>query len=577
VRAVDELQLLPVDLRAQPAWEPAPRAPTEASERKSLLEYLPPDAVVVHLAGGGTRGELDRTWSEVRRLHAAEAQRGNRPEAPETLFLPAEEAARRLEGFAQLFIEDTGTLPTQTTARFRALPPEAIDRDMGRLGDVLRGAAARGEQTLILCDNQGQLERLQELLDELRIARHVELGIGSIGGGFVLADAEPPLRPADRPRDLSPLAPRAQAQEVPRRGGAGEHRRAQAGGLRRPHGPRRGAVPADGAGARGRGAVRDAGDRVRGGRAPARARAPGGPDRAVGERPDENAPAPKVHRIGGKDWSRQKQRTKKAIEEMTSELLELYAARAAEKGYAFSADTRWQREMESAFLFEDTPDQRQATEDVKKDMESPRPMDRLICGDVGYGKTEIAIRAAFKSVQDGKQVAVLVPTTILAEQHMHTFSERLADFPVRIEALSRFRTTKEQTEVLKRPAGGRGGHPDRHAPPAVARRALQGPGPHRRRRGAALRGEAQGAPQAAAPHGGRAYADGDAHPAHPALLHAGAARHDADPDAAARPAAGDHPRAPLGGRDHRGRHAARAGPRRAGVLRPQPGGDDRRP
>jgi transcription-repair coupling factor (superfamily II helicase) len=139
---------------------------------------------------------------------------------------------------------------------------------------------------------------------------------------------------------------------------------------------------------------------------------------------------------------------------MTSELLELYAARAAEKGYAFSADTRWQREMESAFLFEDTPDQRQATEDVKKDMESPRPMDRLICGDVGYGKTEIAIRAAFKSVQDGKQVAVLVPTTILAEQHMHTFSERLADFPVRIEALSRFRTAKEQTEVLKRLQAG---------------------------------------------------------------------------------------------------------------------------
>jgi transcription-repair coupling factor (superfamily II helicase) len=165
---------------------------------------------------------------------------------------------------------------------------------------------------------------------------------------------------------------------------------------------------------------------------------------------DDASSAPKVHRIGGKDWSRQKQRTKKAIEEMTAELLELYAARAAEQGYAFSADTRWQREMESAFLFEDTPDQRQATEDVKRDMESPRPMDRLICGDVGYGKTEIAIRAAFKAVQDGKQVAVLVPTTILAEQHLHTFRERLADFPVKIEALSRFRTAREQSEVLRR-------------------------------------------------------------------------------------------------------------------------------
>jgi transcription-repair coupling factor (superfamily II helicase) len=160
----------------------------------------------------------------------------------------------------------------------------------------------------------------------------------------------------------------------------------------------------------------------------------------------------------------------KAIEEMAAELLELYAAREAAEGFAFSADTRWQREMESAFLFEDTPDQRQATEDVKRDMESPRPMDRLICGDVGYGKTEVAIRAAFKAVQDGRQVAVLVPTTILAEQHLQSFSERLAGFPVRIEALSRFRTAKEQAEVLKGWIRRRGGHRDRHPPPPLAGR-----------------------------------------------------------------------------------------------------------
>ena len=147
-----------------------------------------------------------------------------------------------------------------------------------------------------------------------------------------------------------------------------------------------------------------------------------------------------MHRIGGKEWKRTRRKTEEAIEEMTAELLELYAAREAAVGHAFPPDTRWQREMESAFLFEDTPDQRQATEDVKRDMESERPMDRLICGDVGYGKTEIAIRAAFKAVQDGKQVAVLVPTTILAEQHLRSFAERLASFPVRIEALSRFRT-----------------------------------------------------------------------------------------------------------------------------------------
>ena len=123
-------------------------------------------------------------------------------------------------------------------------------------------------------------------------------------------------------------------------------------------------------------------------------------------------------------------------------------------GYAFPPDTKWQRELESSFLYEDTPDQRRATEEVKRDMEQPLPMDRLLVGDVGYGKTEVAVRAAFKAVQGGKQVAVLVPTTILAEQHGRTFLERLADFPVQVEVLSRFRTAKEQKAALERLANG---------------------------------------------------------------------------------------------------------------------------
>jgi transcription-repair coupling factor (superfamily II helicase) len=139
---------------------------------------------------------------------------------------------------------------------------------------------------------------------------------------------------------------------------------------------------------------------------------------------------------------------------MAAELLDLYARRTISTGFAFPPDTKWQRELESSFLYEDTPDQRKATEEVKRDMEQPLPMDRLLVGDVGYGKTEIAVRAAFKAVQAGKQVAVLVPTTILAEQHGRTFIERLADFPVRIEVLSRFRTAKEQKAALARLAQG---------------------------------------------------------------------------------------------------------------------------
>src|SRR5262249_15730927 len=135
--------------------------------------------------------------------------------------------------------------------------------------------------------------------------------------------------------------------------------------------------------------------------------------------------------------------------EMARELLELYAARESKQGHRFAGDTPWQREMEQAFVYEETPDQWKAIEDVKRDMESPKPMDRLVSGDVGYGKTEVAVRAAFKAVLDGKQVAVLAPTTILAQQHLNVFRERFAAFPIRVEMLSRFRTPREQRAIVE--------------------------------------------------------------------------------------------------------------------------------
>ena len=174
--------------------------------------------------------------------------------------------------------------------------------------------------------------------------------------------------------------------------------------------------------------------------------------RAAGD--DGDRPPPRLHRLGGASWQRVRERTRQAIKQMAAELLDLYARRQITGGYAFPPDTRWQRELESSFLYEDTPDQRKATEDIKRDMELPKPMDRLLVGDVGYGKTEVAVRAAFKAVQGGKQVAVLVPTTILAEQHGRTFLERLADYPIKTEVLSRFRTTKEQKQALDRMATG---------------------------------------------------------------------------------------------------------------------------
>jgi transcription-repair coupling factor (superfamily II helicase) len=164
---------------------------------------------------------------------------------------------------------------------------------------------------------------------------------------------------------------------------------------------------------------------------------------------------PRLSRLGGSDWARSKKRVREAVREMARELLKLYAARQSLPGYRFSPDNPWQQEFESAFPFEETPDQLKAITQVKKDMERPRPMDRLLCGDVGYGKTEVAMRAAFKAVTDGKQVAVLVPTTVLAQQHQQTFRERFNGHPVVVEMLSRFRSVREQKQVLAELAAGK--------------------------------------------------------------------------------------------------------------------------
>ncbi|WP_229072072.1 transcription-repair coupling factor [Actinoplanes sp. DH11] len=163
---------------------------------------------------------------------------------------------------------------------------------------------------------------------------------------------------------------------------------------------------------------------------------------------------PTLHKMGGSDWQKSKARARKAVKEIAAQLIQLYAARQASQGYAFGPDTPWQRELEDAFPYTETPDQLAAIHEVKDDMQKPVPMDRLICGDVGYGKTEIAVRAAFKAVQDGKQVAVLVPTTLLAQQHFNTFTERMSQFPVQIKQLSRFQTPKETALTLEGAAGG---------------------------------------------------------------------------------------------------------------------------
>ena len=452
--SVDELVLLPVDFRGS-ARSNGPR-PEELRERRSILDLLPPDTVVIQLPDTEVGEALTHGWKEIERLHRAEKERGRQPEAPERLFLPPEAVLDRLHACSRLVLhrdEEEVESGDYGVVRTGFEPPEPIDRDLARLGTLLREPPLPGEATTVLCDNQGQLERLDELLADMRIAGKVTLAIGALSGGFRLPQAEPPLRVLTD-HEIFRRTRRIRRRRRFRGGAALESISALK--------PGEYVVHMD----HGIGRFREM-ERVRLGTEEFETLvieyANGEVLRVPVHRVDlierwvddsEGRTPPKVHRIGGKQWTRTRRKTEQAIEEMTAELLELYAAREAARGYAFGEDTRWQREMESSFLFEDTPDQRQATEDVKADMESERPMDRLVCGDVGFGKTEVAIRAAFKAVQDGKQVAVLVPTTILSEQHLLTFSQRLADFPVRIEAISRFRTAKEQREVLGRLAAG---------------------------------------------------------------------------------------------------------------------------
>jgi len=159
---------------------------------------------------------------------------------------------------------------------------------------------------------------------------------------------------------------------------------------------------------------------------------------------------PRLNKLGSGEWAKTKSKVKESLKELAKELVELYAKRQASKGFAFSPDTVWQKQFEEAFPYIETEDQLRCVEEIKRDMESPRPMERLLCGDVGYGKTEVALRAAFKAVMDGKQVAFLVPTTILAQQHYNTIKERLGDFPVRVDYICRFRTAAEQREIIKK-------------------------------------------------------------------------------------------------------------------------------
>jgi transcription-repair coupling factor (superfamily II helicase) len=435
-----EVNLLPASFRAGRESEEAHDGPGAV---RSFLEVLPTDTVLIGFEGAHWEEDFQKFWQQAGEIRSDREEGGETLPPPEVLLLPPSRAAEAARRLPTLRI----TRESGHELSLDAEPPPSIERRMDRLDAFLTGEVARGARTIILCDNEGQAERLEELLEEKgRKLTSVQVGIGAVEGGFRLPGS-PPLnvltdheifrrsrKVRSGRRFQGAVALESLAQLTP-----GDYVVHMDHGIGRFQGLEQLEIGGEDLEV----LVIEYAERET-------LRVPvyrlDMVERWVGS--TEDAEPPSVHGIGGKRWKTLKRRTEEAIERMTRELLELYAEREMAEGFAFSPDTHWQKEMEAAFLYEDTPDQRKATVEIKKDMESPRPMDRLLCGDVGFGKTEVAIRAAFKAVQDGKQVAVLAPTTILVEQHFRTFSERLADFPVRIASLSRFRSRSETEEVL---------------------------------------------------------------------------------------------------------------------------------
>ncbi len=420
-------------------------------ELGTLLDYLPADTIVLLDDPPKLRQRADDLDALV--VRGFEEARAHYPlvSPPERLFLAAAElgalAARHPGADWMGAVAEAGD--GARAARVLAVdcvPAEPMQRSIERLKSHLATLGATGIHAVILCDNAGQRDRLWELLGETGAT----LGVGLISAGFtlrgaglaILTDHEIFARYKRRRRRLKRTGGLSLAElsalkvgdfVVHEDHGIGIYR-----GMKRLtlNGQETDCVEI---------AYAES-DRLF---VPVQQLA------LVSRYAAGEGAKPALYRLGSGAWAKTKARAKRAIQDMADGLVKAYAARKALPGHAFKPDTVWQRELEASFPYDETPDQMAAIEEVREDLEAPRPMDRLICGDVGYGKTEVAIRAAFKVVQDGRQVAVLVPTTILAQQHLLTFRERLAGFPVRIEVLSRFRTPKEQKATIAALAEGK--------------------------------------------------------------------------------------------------------------------------
>jgi transcription-repair coupling factor (superfamily II helicase) len=416
---------------------------------ESILDYLPNDAVVVWDDIVPIENRLD----EARQNYVRHIERV--PEVFAPLVSPPEKLlfddASILEGLScyDMIFVDTADVPPDTV-RFTAsfTPQPSLQIDTGLITSELSGRAAQGYRCVIACPSVGHAERTAELLGES--AQLAEICAGTLYSGFISGDIKLLIytesqifnrvyRPVKVTKKQKPGIPLTGFDQLaPQDIIVHEDH-----GIGRFVGVER--ITAGGS-------VTDCMVIIYADNA--KVYVPVEDFHKVQKYVGKDGFAPPLSKLGTASWEKLKERTRESLREMARELIELYARRQYLEGISFPPDNVWQKEFEDSFIYDETPDQLQAIKDVKKDMESARPMDRLICGDVGFGKTEVAMRAAFKAVMGGYQAAILAPTTILAAQHFATFSERMSNFPVRIEVMSRFQKPKEQKASLEKLAAG---------------------------------------------------------------------------------------------------------------------------
>ncbi|WP_426348200.1 transcription-repair coupling factor [Alloiococcus sp. CFN-8] len=428
---------------------------------QTLLDYME-DAYVIIDDSKRSSGKLDSTYYEFEENYKAFLQRGDILPSQGKLLISKEELLEILEGRETIVLDtiakSTKFLPPKRIVSFSAITPTSYHGQLEILIEDIKDKKARGYRTLILSGTRPRGERLVDTLRDRGIesvyrdiVQDIALGevvitFGNLLKGFdfpelklcVISDKEvfgeskrKLKRKASTKKGVAKIKSFAELKPgdyvVHVNNGIGVYKGIKQIELQ---GHKRDYLDIE----------YDKGDKLY---------VPVEQLDLIQKYIGGEGKSPKVNKLGGSEWTKAKAKVKKSINEIAENLVKLYAARTTVKGYKFSKDTEWQKQFEDEFPYEETPDQLTSLEEIKEDMESDKPMDRLLCGDVGYGKTEVALRAAFKAVMDGKQVALLVPTTILAEQHYNTMTKRFSDFPIKVDMISRFRSAAQQKNTLK--------------------------------------------------------------------------------------------------------------------------------